>query len=159
MEKQRDRLIAWVKDAYGMEESQLQMLDRFIADFRDNEAVRSQLEQHKTLTESQRMRLQECLERFDEKPSTLKGAAGSLMGMIQGMSTALAKDEKMKDMLMIFAGENFEYGTYLATQAAADELNEMEVAKTAQDIADEEKATADWAQEQIPLLAHEQLSS
>jgi ferritin-like metal-binding protein YciE len=159
MDPAHDRLITWIKDAYGMEQSQLKMLDQFIADFHDEESICSQLKQHKTVTEHQCQQLSECLERFEESPSGLKAAVGSAMGMMQGMSTSLSKDEKIKNMVIIYAGENFEYGTYQAIQAAAEELDEAGIARMAKEIGEQEQAAASWALQQIPVLARKQVGA
>jgi ferritin-like metal-binding protein YciE len=68
-------------------------------------------------------------------------------------------DEKVKDMLMIHAGEHYEHASYMGISEAAKRLGENEIATIADQIAEEEKATAKWAEEQIPGLINRALAT
>jgi len=158
MEAKRKQLIAWLKNAYGMEKSQIKMLDNFISDFEDDQDIKDKLVEHKSETEDQIDKLESCLDKFDESPSKIKEISGSMMGSFQGMSTSASDDKKIKDLLMIYAGENLEYGSYLSIKEAADELGEEEVSQIAGEIAEQEKSAAEWAEQQIPIVTSRQLA-
>lgn len=157
-DSKRDQLITWLKDAYGMEKMQLKMLDEFIDDFEGDSEIRGRLEDHKRQTESQRERVEQSLEMLDESPSKIKEMASSMMGTSQGMGTTFSGDTRVKDMLMLHAGEHFEHASYMGIKEAAEQLGETEIAAMAGQIADEEKAAADWSVEQLPKVVDKALA-
>lgn len=157
-DSKRGQLITWLKDAYGMEKMQLKMLDQFIDDFENDGEIRDRLEEHKRQTESQRDRVEQSLEKLDESPSKIKEMASSMMGTSQGMGTTFSGDTRVKDMLMIHAGEHFEHASYMGIKEAAEQLGETEIAEMADQIAAEEKAAADWSVEQLPKVVNEALA-
>lgn len=157
MTQQQDLLVSWLNDAYAMEDTQIQMLERVINDFDDSDEVRRELTAHLEDTKQQKERIQECLESLDEKPSKMKSLFSKVMGNMQGMSTSGAQDTQMKDMLMLHAGEHFEHASYEALAAAADKLGYEDIAQTCRDIAKQEQATADWAEGQIGKITDKTL--
>lgn len=152
-------LVSWLNDAYAMEESQIKMLERFIKDFEDMGDVKRQLQGHLQETQRQKDDLTACLESLGEKPSTAKSAMSKLMGAVEGMSTSIYQDTKLKDMIMIHAGEHFEHACYLSLIRAAEHLGEHEIADICREIADQERSTAEWAEQEIERLTDLTLQS
>lgn len=146
----KDLLITWLNDAYAMEESQVEMLERFIKDFDSEPDIKSRLQEHLDMTRQQREDIKTCLGRLDQTPSKVKSLLGNLLGMAQGMSTGPYKDELIKNMLLLHAGEHFEHASYLALVTAAEECCEDEIADVCERIAEEENDMADWAGESLP---------
>jgi ferritin-like metal-binding protein YciE len=154
----KDILVSWLNDAYAMEQAQVEMQERFIKDFADEPDIRQKLEEHLEETKQQAEDLKACLGGMNESVSGFKSAMGNLVGMFQGMSTGMYKDEKIKNMIMLHAGEHFEHASYIALEAAAKSEGREEVAQLAGRIAEEERATAEWAEERLPALVESYLS-
>jgi ferritin-like metal-binding protein YciE len=154
----RDLLVTWLNDAYAMEQSQTEMLKHFIKDFESNKSICQKLEEHLAQTERQAEEVKDCLRRLGKDTSHTKSLFGNIMGAMQGMSTTGLKDEQVKDMIMIHAGEHFEYACYEALVAAAKSADQEEIATICQEIADEERAVADWSKAQLPVVTERALS-
>lgn len=148
-----DMLVAWLNDTYAMEQSQLKMLKRFVDDYEEFPDIQAKLREHYEQTERQAEDIKTCIEGLDGKVSTAKSAMGNIMGTMQGIGTSVYKDEVVKDMIMLHAGEHFEHASYLALAAGAEASGEGEIAAVCRRILDEEKAMAEWTEEQLPLVA------
>lgn len=146
----KDLLIDWLKDAHAMEQSQKQMLERFVGDFDDFPEIKSRLEQHIEVTERQAEDIQSCLERLGEDASAAKSAMGKVGGVLQGMMTTPFEDDAVKNMIAMHAGEHLEHASYLSLAAAAREYGEEEIAATCERIMHEELEMAKFIEEQLP---------
>lgn len=89
-----------------------------------------------------------------EKPSTIKSAMGNVMGMVQGASSGMFRDELVKNVLSDYASEHFEIACYRSLISAAEELNRPEIAEICGEILEEEEAMAAWLEEQIEGVTH-----
>src|ERR1044072_9150984 len=90
------QLIAWLNDAYFMEQSLAKVLENHAADARDLPDVREKDMQHPYETRRHAEKIERCLELLGEKPSMLMGAMGTVMGKVQGAATGVFGDEIMK---------------------------------------------------------------
>lgn len=143
-------IITWLNDAYGMEQSQIEMLERFIKDYDAYPQIRARLEEHLEETRMQVQLVRSCIESLGGKASATKSFMGKMMGAAQGISTGPYKDEVVKNMLILHAGEHFEHASYLAIAYAAQMHEYDEVADVCLRISNEEKRMADWTESQIP---------
>jgi ferritin-like metal-binding protein YciE len=150
---QREQIIAWLSDAHAMEQSLTRVLQQHIKDARDAPEMRERLERHLDETRRHAERVRSCLELLGTTPSTMKALAGGAMGMIEGMSTGMFRDERVKNAIADYAMEHFEMGCYSALAAAADDAGFAEIARTCREIFGEEADMADWYEEQIPEIA------
>jgi ferritin-like metal-binding protein YciE len=151
----KDILVAWLNNAHAMEDAQIKMLEQFIKDFKDQASIKEKLEAHLQETRQQREDVAQCIEGLGGKVSVTKSALGNVVGLLQGVSSGPFKDELVRNMIMIHAGEHFEHATYLAIVAAAEECGCDEVAQICARIATEEKAVADWSENILPSIASE----
>lgn len=156
---QREQIISWLKDAHAVEQSLANILQQHIKDAADNPVMRERLEQHLRETHQHADRVRECLESLGESPSGMKSMAGSAMGMVEGMSTGMFRDEMVKNVIADYAAEHFEMGCYSALAAAAEDAGFSEIAQTCREIFGEEAEMADWLEEQIPEVARQHLQS
>lgn len=152
MAHQTSLLIAWLNDAYAMEQAMAEMLKRYVKDFEGHDDIRSQLETHLEETEDQAEEVKACIEQLGGSVSKTKTILGDLMGKVQGMQTGPFKDELVKDMIMLHAGEHFAHACYMALTEGAREAGHEDIAAVCERIAEEEKKTADWSEEQMPVV-------
>lgn len=145
-------LVAWLNDAYAMEQAQTEMLERVIKDFATHEDIKIKLEEHLEQTHSQQEQVKTCIESLGEDASGVKSVLGGMIGAVQGMSTSPYKDEVVKDMIMIHASEHFEHACYLALAAAATSLGKPDIAQICTTIAEQEKSMADWSEQYLPRV-------
>lgn len=152
-------LIDWLNDAYAMEQAQEEMLKRCIDDFRDYDTIRATLQQHLEDTKQQAEKVKASIESLGGDVSKTKSILGNVTGAVQGMSTGMYDDKLVRNMLMIYAGEHFEYISYLGIATAAKTLGEDDIASLCMAIAQQEKQTADWAEQQLPMIIDDTLAA
>lgn len=146
----KDQLTTWLNSAYSMEKSLIQVLENHAKDAKDLPDVRHRDEQHIQETRRHAELVEQCLALLDEKPSTMKSAMGNVMGMVQGASTGMHRDELVKNFLSDFAAEQFEIACYRSLIAAAEELDQPEIARICGEILRDEERMAEWLEERIP---------
>lgn len=148
----KDLLVSWLNDAYAMEESQIEMLERFVKDFEDDPDIVDRLEEHLEESDEQKEQIRAYLENLDSSVSKTKSVLGNIMGAAQGMSTSMRHDTLVHDLLMLHAGEHYEHAAYMSLSIAAQTLGEEEMASTFMSIADEERLMAEWAEQQLSAI-------
>jgi ferritin-like metal-binding protein YciE len=146
----KDQITAWLKDAHAMEQSLANVLQQHIKDARDVPEIYERLEQHLEETKRHADRIRLCLKSLGESPSAIKSAAGTSMGFLQGVSTGMLRDERVKNAIADYAMEHFEMACYSALATAADDMGLLNIAQTCREIFGEEAEMADWLEEQIP---------
>jgi ferritin-like metal-binding protein YciE len=149
----KEQITAWLKDAHAMEQSLANVLQQHIKDARDHPETRERLQQHLEETRRHGDRVRSCLEALGASPSTVKSALGGAMGIMQGMSNGMFRDEMIKNAIADYATEHFEMACYSALASAAEEAGFVDVAQTCREIFGEEAEMADWLEEQIPEIA------
>jgi ferritin-like metal-binding protein YciE len=145
-------VIAWLNDAYSMEQSITQVLENHAKDAKDLPDARARIEQHLEATKRHADLVKGMLEEFGETPSTAKSAMSTVMGKVQGMSTGLAKDELIKNALADYSTEHMEIASYTSLATAGRLIGNDRIVQTCQSIIDDERAMASWLEQQIPLL-------
>jgi ferritin-like metal-binding protein YciE len=150
-----DLLIAWLNDAYGMENSLIQILEHQVKDAKDYPQVQAKLQQHLDQTHRHADLVKGCVESLGEKTSAMKAGMSTLFGQMQALSTGPAKDELVKNALADYAAENFEVASYTALIQAAQQLGQQQVASVCQQILQEDQAMADWIEQNLPTLVQE----
>jgi ferritin-like metal-binding protein YciE len=146
-----DQLIAWLDDAYAMESGLVPILQTHAGHFTSalpNTARRLQL--HIVETQQHADRIKECLHLLDARPSGIKSSLSSMIGAVEGATTAVFRDQLVKDTLADYAAEQFEVGCYTALVAAATALGYPNVARLCRQNLDEDQAMATWLLQQIP---------
>ncbi len=155
----RDQIIVWLSDAHAMEQSLTNVLQQHIKDARELPELRERLELHLEETRRHAERVRSCLETLGSSPSTMKSMAGGAMGVMQGMSTAMFRDELVKNAIADYAMEHFEMACYSALASAAEDAGLGEIAQTCREIFGEEAEMADWLEEHIPEVTRLHLQS
>jgi ferritin-like metal-binding protein YciE len=94
-----------------------------------------------------------CIERLGGSTSTVKSGLSAVMGTVQGMSTGMAKDASVKNVLADYSSEHFEIASYRSLIAVAQA--DLETARVCQDIRRDEESMASWLAQQIPTVTLE----
>ena len=146
----RDRLIAWLNDAHAMEQGLIQILETHSRRARDLPEVSARAAEHADETRDQAERIRQCLEILGTTPSTAKSTFSTIMGAVEGASTAIFPDELMKNMLADYASEHFEIAAYTALIRAAEEAGESRIVSLLEESLREEEQMAQWLFDRIP---------
>jgi ferritin-like metal-binding protein YciE len=153
----KDLFVAWLNDAYGMENALIKVLEHQIKDAKDFPPIQAKLEQHLEQTKRHAELVKGCVENLGGHTSTVKTGISKLFGQMQALSTGPAHDELMKNALADYAAENFEIASYTALIRAAQELGEQETARVCQQLLRDEEEMAQWLQQQLPTLVQQSL--
>lgn len=148
----QDMLLSWLNDAYGMEQSLVQVLENQVGDAKDYPQVQVRLQQHLELTKQHAEAVKGCIERLGGSTSSIKSVMSNIFGQVQGMSTGAAEDEMIKNALSDFAAENFEIASYSSLIAAAQEIGDTQTVNICQQILRDEQDMAAWLQQNIAPL-------
>jgi ferritin-like metal-binding protein YciE len=146
------QLVAWLNDAYAMEQSLVKVLEHHSKDVANFPELHTRFVQHLVETRRHAILLEECLEVLGEKPSAVKKLMGSAMGNVQGMASGIFTDELVKNLLADYSAEHIEIASYHALIAAAKELGHPRIEDLCTEILEEEEAMATWLLNQIPVL-------
>ena len=154
----RDTLSTWLKDAYAMEQGIVEILERQIDQFEGMPDAQSMVRQHLELTKNQAEHVRECVERLGDDVSRVKSGMANVLGAVQVMSTAMANDKIVKNVMGNYAIEHFEIASYTILITAAREMGHEDVAMVCQGILQEEQEMADWLEQQLPMVTRQHLS-
>jgi ferritin-like metal-binding protein YciE len=153
----QEMMIAWLNDAHAMENSLIHTLEQRIKEARDHPQIRARDEQHLEETRRHAELVKGCVERLGGKTSALMAGMSSVMGTVQGMSTAMAKDTLVKNCLADYGAEQFEVAAYAALIAGAQAMGDRETAAVCQQILQEDAAMAQWLMQNLPMVVQETL--
>jgi ferritin-like metal-binding protein YciE len=152
MKRGTDQLITWLDDAHAMETGLVSILRSHAVHFQRLPHAAQRVRQHIDETERHAQRLEACLRHLGSAPSGVKSTLSSIMGTVEGASTALFRDELVKDALADYASEQFEVACYTALVTTAESLGHPEVAAMCRENLREDQAMADWLLQQLPLV-------
>ncbi|HSL24123.1 MAG TPA: DUF892 family protein [Vicinamibacterales bacterium] len=155
---ERERLVAWLGDAFAMETELLPILRDHSNDAAALPGIRERIEEHAGETEQHVERLRQALGILGNSSPSLKSAVASIVGSIMAPGTAFFSDELVKNGVTDYAAEQFEVAAYRALVIAAEDLGEREVARLCRENLREDEAMAQWLLEQIPILVRETLA-
>jgi ferritin-like metal-binding protein YciE/glucose/arabinose dehydrogenase len=155
--KSKETLIAWLNDAYAMEQALIPVLENHAKDAKDFPDVAAADRRHLEETRRHAERVKGCIERLGETPSTAKSLLGQMLGAGQSVATGAFRDEVVKNFLSDYAAENFEIASYRALIAAARAVGDEETARTCEQILRDEERMAAWLTENLPRVVRETL--
>ncbi len=155
----KERYVAWLNDAYSMEQSISKVLENHVKDAKDYPLLQTQLQKHLEKTRDHAEIIKGCIERLGESPSTIKSGMASITGMMQGMSTGMAKDELVKNAISDYATEHFEIASYTALIAAARDYGDADTVLACESIRRDEQEMAQWLEQRLPIIVQETLRS
>lgn len=148
----REMWMDWLRDAHAMEAQAETMLNAQAGRLENYPALRMRIEQHLRETTAQRESLEQLFDSLGEDVSAVKAGMGKLMALGQGLAGAFMSDEVMKGSLASYAFEHMEIASYTALIAGAEELGLNEAVAVLTPILEQERAMADWLEENLPSL-------
>lgn len=154
------QLVAWLDDAYSMEQGLVPILQSHAADL--DAAIpgaAARLREHISETQQHAERVKRCLQLLNETPSQVKSTLSSVIGTVEGRVTRAFADTLVKNVLADFASEQLEIACYRALSAAARQLGYAEVAALCEQNLREEEAMARWLDTQLPVIVGHTLSA
>lgn len=153
------QIITWLKDAHALEQGLENILQTHIAEAQSAPELQERLRQHLEETRQHRTRVAAALSSLGESPSRLKSMAGGLVGMVEGMSTAMFRDMLIKNIIADYTMEHFEIACYRTLRVAANEAGHPAIASMCEEILRDETAMAEWLEEQLPDMTRAHLGS
>ncbi len=153
-----ETLMDWLRDAHAAEEQAQTMLSGMASRIEHYPERKNRIEEHLHETQRQAERVRGCIERRGGSTSTVKDASGKLIAIGQAMGGALATDEIMKGAIASYAFENMEIASYEILIATADAAGDAETKQVCEEILQEERAMADWLEENLPSLTLQYLT-
>jgi ferritin-like metal-binding protein YciE len=152
-------IVAWLNDAYAMEQSLVSTLEGHAKDAKEFPQVQSVIERHVEATKQHANMVQQCIERLGGDTSTIKAGMAKMMGTVQGAGSNLLgakeQDTLVKNALTEDASEHFEIASYTALMTAARTIGDMETAQICQTILQDEQGMAQWLEQNLPMLVQE----
>ena len=146
----REQFIAWLNDAYSMEKSQEETLERHAKDAENDPEVHARLTRHIEETRAQAEAVQGCIESMGGKVSKVKSALAGMSGAVQGMANKPASDTMVKNAIADYAAEHFEIASYRALIDSARSLGEEQIAQKLTTILREEEDMARFLEGKLP---------
>jgi ferritin-like metal-binding protein YciE len=98
-------------------------------------------------------RLEQCLQKFDESPSTLKDTVMAFGSNMAAMGHAMAGDEVLKNAYANSALEHYEIAAYTSLMTLGDTVG-ADTSLLQQSLREEE-AMADWADRHIKPITQQ----
>ncbi len=154
----KDQLIAWLNDAYAMEQGLEETLERHADDAKDDPKVYDRITRHVEETRDQARIVQECVEALGGKISKTKSMLASATGAVQGMMNRPAGDTMVKNALADYAAECYEIACYKALIQAATEIGEDAVVQRLAGILRQEQDMAKFLEQQLPTAVSKTLA-
>jgi ferritin-like metal-binding protein YciE len=154
----RDVFIVGLRNAHAMENQALSIMKPQLQRVENYPEVAAKLEQHISETEGQIGRLEEILSGLNEDHSTLKDIALSFSGSMAALGHTMAGDEILKNSFANFAFENFEIAAYKSLLTIAEAGGYGAAMTGLQANLSEEKAMAEWLDNNLAALTTKFLS-
>jgi ferritin-like metal-binding protein YciE len=154
-------IIAWLNDAYAMENSLINTLEGHAKDAKSMPQLNARIQQHIEETRRHAELVKGCIERLGGDTSTLKTGMAKMMGAMQGVSTSVmgAKEDDtlVKNGLADYSAEQFEVASYKALMVAAQAAGDQGTALVAEEIMREDAAMAQWLDQNLPMVVEQTL--
>lgn len=154
----RGVFIVGLRNAHAMENQALSIMKPQLQRIENYPEVAAKLEQHISETEGQIGRLEEILSGLNEDHSTLKDVALSFSGSMAALGHTMAGDEILKNSFANFAFENFEIAAYKSLLTIAEAGGYGAAITGLQANLSEEKAMAEWLDNNLAALTTKFLS-
>jgi ferritin-like metal-binding protein YciE len=146
----REQLIAWLNDAYSMEKSLEETLERHAKDAESDPEVHARITRHIEETREQAETVKGCIESLGGSVSKVKSALAGMMGSVQGMANKPAGDTMVKNALADYSAEHFEIASYRALIEGARALGEEQIALKLTAILHQEEDMARFLEQKLP---------
>jgi ferritin-like metal-binding protein YciE len=153
----QDSFIVWLNDAYQMEHSIAEALEEHEKDAVGHPELRQKIIEHIAQSKGHAEKIKSCIERRGGQVSGFRSAMSALTGKIRGVSSK-GDDTVIRNLLMEYATEYLELGTYKTLIVAAQQLDDRETAEICQQIFEEDREMAKWLDTNLPRYVEDFVS-
>lgn len=144
--------VTGLKNVHGVEHQALALIDRQLDHLANYPEIADMLRRHRAETEEQLSRVDEILDSFGEKASSVKDAALTVSGNLAAIAHVFAPDEVLKNSFANQAFENFEAASYTSLISLADAGGFGRATPLLQQSLSEEQRMAQWVADSIPAV-------
>jgi len=155
----REQVIAWLDDAYAMEQALEETLKQHSSDAKDNPEVHDRIERHIGETREQAEIVRGCIESLGGSVSGTKSLFANMFGAMQGLANKPMHDTMVKNAVADYAAEHFEIATYRALIDAAKQLGEDSIVDKLAGILRQEQDMAKFLEQKLPDAVRETLAA
>jgi ferritin-like metal-binding protein YciE len=155
----KDMLVAWLNDAYAMENGIVQVLEKQVDQANELPQLQSAIQEHLGQTRRHADLVKQAVEHLGGSTSALKTGMANVSGWMQGLSTGPAEDSIVNNGISDFATEHFEIASYQSIIAAAQELGDEFVVGIARQIIPDEEWMAKFLQENQSTVVQQTLAA
>jgi ferritin-like metal-binding protein YciE len=148
----RSNLEAWLRNAHAMEENVIKSLERQRTSTAGYPELNARIQQHLEETHRHKDLVEQCLRMLDTSASTVKTMVGWAAGMMSGMMTGMSDDEAVRNVVMDYAMEHLEIGTYETIVAMAEATDMIGIADICREILEDEERMAAWLRGELPEI-------
>lgn len=156
-EHARHMMIVGLKNAHGLEQQAIEMLQRNAERLEHYPALKQRVSQHLEESRKQQELVAKALDDLGESPSSLKDTAMGFAENAQMMMHATGSDEVLKNSYTGYAFEHFEIASYRALELMARTAGEPQVEELARQILREEEEMAKWLEDHLPEVVEKHL--
>jgi len=149
----RDKLVKYIEDMYTLETQIIETLEKHASEAKAVPEFQTRINQHIEESKAQRDRMEQRLAAYNKKPSSVKGAMGSMVGNVVGAVSGTRPDVLAMNARDEFATEHMEIAAYGLLLTTAVAYGDAETARACEQTLAEEQAMADWLQARIPQAA------
>jgi ferritin-like metal-binding protein YciE len=153
----RAQLVTWLKDAHALERAEIPILERHAQQANPRPELRARLERHIGETERHMETIERCLDRYGERPSTVKDALARFGGTLESFATAPFGDTLVKNVVADYSMEHMEIAAYEGIRAAASRLGDEETVRACDSILDDERDMARFLGDALPAAVDSEL--
>lgn len=155
----KEEVIDWLRDAYAMERGLEVTLQQITANQNHPSEVRYLVEQHLEETRQHAQTVEWLLKTLGADTSAVRTGLGMMTEAVKGLSTGIARDEIIKDLLGCYAMEHFEIACYRAIIAAAEAGGLSDVTDGCEQIIFDEEQMAETISDSLPRLVRNYLTT
>jgi ferritin-like metal-binding protein YciE len=151
MKREKNTLVAWLRDAHAMERATVDTLDHLAERLhRPYPELAARFRQYWQESLGQVERIETCLKELGSDTSTFKDLRSRFIGIARAYAVEVLPDELVKDCLAAYASRHFEIATYISLGAAARKLEQPAVVQMCEENLRQERAMASWLEQEIP---------
>jgi len=141
-DKTQTQLLAYLKDAHGLEQMSLTMTGA-AAKAAKNATLRELFQHHHDETQEHERLIRERIEALGDKTSTVKDMAGRVAALAKGAAAMVPGDTPGRLVRDGYVQEQIEVASYELLRRVADRLGDTETAAVARRILENERETAE----------------
>jgi ferritin-like metal-binding protein YciE len=149
----RDKLISYISDAYAMERQIEEQLEHQVKETQRFPDIQMRIQEHLDATKQHRERMEQRLDFYQHKPSSVKGAVSGMMGNLVGALSAARTDTLAKIARDDYMVEHLEIAAYELLIATAQAFGDTDTVRACElNLADEVRM-ASWLEDNLGKTA------